>query len=168
MIEFDTPGWFRDAACTTADPDAWFPEQGAAATTARKICADCPVLDLCREYAIERRDLEGIWGGTTERDRRNERRRRAAAEGRRVPTTVKDPLTLAPHGTAAAARRHWRAKDPLCEPCRVASNRDKQQREEDRRAAGVEIRPGRDRAAEHREYRTRVRKGTVGDRARSA
>jgi hypothetical protein len=29
----------------------------------------------------------------------------------------------APHGTASAARRHWRHGEKPCEPCRVASNR---------------------------------------------
>lgn len=29
------------------------------------------------------------------------------------------PRKLKPHGTVAAARRHQRAREPLCEPCAV-------------------------------------------------
>ena len=33
-----------------------------------------------------------------------------------------------PHGTAAAARQHWRQGEKPCEPCRVAANLDHAQR----------------------------------------
>jgi hypothetical protein len=33
------------------------------------------------------------------------------------------PRELAPHGTRAAIRRHERAREPLCEPCRLERNR---------------------------------------------
>ncbi|WP_290428870.1 WhiB family transcriptional regulator [Rhodococcus antarcticus] len=37
---------------------------------AKAVCARCPVLVLCREDALDRREPHGIWGGTSPRDRR--------------------------------------------------------------------------------------------------
>ena len=69
-----TPG----ALCTQADPEAWFPEKGGNNRRAKAICAGCPVLAECREYALTHPErLDGIWGGLSERDRRIIRRRAA-------------------------------------------------------------------------------------------
>lgn len=42
--------------------------------TARKVCADCPVIDQCRRYALSvvasGQQLDGCWAGTDERQRR--------------------------------------------------------------------------------------------------
>jgi hypothetical protein len=35
---------------------------------AKKICADCPLLEKCRDYAIHNL-VYGIWGGMTNRER---------------------------------------------------------------------------------------------------
>ncbi|MCK8673263.1 WhiB family transcriptional regulator [Rhodococcus sp. HM1] len=37
---------------------------------AKRICYQCPVLNQCRTYALSTREPYGVWGGTTERDRR--------------------------------------------------------------------------------------------------
>ena len=37
---------------------------------AKRICADCPVKEPCLEYALEQRIDHGVWGGTSERQRR--------------------------------------------------------------------------------------------------
>jgi hypothetical protein len=54
------------------------------------VCQGCPVRDACPQYAFETRQTDGIWGGTTERQRR--RLRRAWLAGRRL---------LAPDGDQA-------------------------------------------------------------------
>ena len=36
---------------------------------AKSVCAVCPVLDTCRQFAMESRELYGVWGGLTESDR---------------------------------------------------------------------------------------------------
>lgn len=41
---------------------------------------------------------------------------------------------LAPHGTAAAYRRHYKHGEKPCEPCRVAGNIDRAERNERRRS----------------------------------
>lgn len=47
---------------------------------AKKICNEpCPILDECREYAIERPVLEGVYGGMSTDERKKERKRRKEA-----------------------------------------------------------------------------------------
>ena len=51
-------------------------------STTKAVCAACPVKELCLEFALETREAEGIWGGTTARERRRllrQRRKNAAA-----------------------------------------------------------------------------------------
>jgi WhiB family redox-sensing transcriptional regulator len=43
---------------------------------ARKICADCPVVEPCREHALEHRIEHGVWVGCSERERRRILKRR--------------------------------------------------------------------------------------------
>lgn len=67
--------WQALANCLGADPDLFFPERGASTSEAREICRTCMVKEDCLEFAIKyRHDLLdtkfGIWGGTSERERR--------------------------------------------------------------------------------------------------
>ena len=68
--------WQRDAACAELDPDIFFPERGGSSKAARAVCARCPVVEDCLTYALENREEYGIWGGTSERERRGLRRHR--------------------------------------------------------------------------------------------
>lgn len=36
---------------------------------AKSICVTCPVLDTCRQFAMEEKELYGVWGGLTESER---------------------------------------------------------------------------------------------------
>ena len=57
--------------CRNYPPDTFFPSDGVGVDRARKICnADCPVKERCLEYALEHRIEHGVWGGTSERERR--------------------------------------------------------------------------------------------------
>ena len=72
-------GWMVDAACAKhPDPELWFPGPSAPRAeiaTAINICVlDCPVTAECLAYAQADLRLEGIWGGTTHRDRRGTKR----------------------------------------------------------------------------------------------
>jgi WhiB family redox-sensing transcriptional regulator len=70
--------------CSGADPDAYFPEKGNSGSTTREIqmaksiCKTCPYQSQCLDWAINNHEL-GIWGGTTERERRSIRRSRRVA-----------------------------------------------------------------------------------------
>lgn len=38
--------------------------------TAKKICSGCPVQPACLAYALDAKVGHGVWGGTSERERR--------------------------------------------------------------------------------------------------
>jgi hypothetical protein len=72
------PAFDGSQSCAGSDPEAWFPEDAAMARhhkTAKRICAGCPWLDPCLEYALHVR-VDGIWGGTVQSERQAIRRRR--------------------------------------------------------------------------------------------
>jgi WhiB family transcriptional regulator, redox-sensing transcriptional regulator len=81
--------WWSDAACSTADPDLFFPISGAGlalkqVARAKAICARCPIQQACLNYALEAGHVQGVWGGTTEAERRLLRQRRRRAHARRA------------------------------------------------------------------------------------
>ncbi|MDE0803430.1 MAG: WhiB family transcriptional regulator [Acidimicrobiales bacterium] len=68
-------------SCRGVDPDVFFPDRGESLAPAQAICAECIVSDECLEYALANGERFGVWGGTSERERRRIRRaRRIAAE----------------------------------------------------------------------------------------
>lgn len=69
--------WMLEARCLDADPEAFFPEKGGSTREAKRICGICPVQQECLEYALERDQRFGIWGGMSERERRRFKRRSA-------------------------------------------------------------------------------------------
>jgi len=66
------PGPLGLVAHVPFDLNLFFPEDGhkEQAARARQICAVCPVADDCLAYALDLFIRDGIWGGTTERQRR--------------------------------------------------------------------------------------------------
>lgn len=68
------PAWMDDAACK-GKTNLFFgiagerPERRARReASARKVCAECPVLQPCRDLARENRE-NGFWGGENEEER---------------------------------------------------------------------------------------------------
>jgi WhiB family transcriptional regulator, redox-sensing transcriptional regulator len=85
------PLWQKGGACRP-EPDAtpeelnrnsniFFPERGSSTKEAKSICAFCPMNQECLDYALMNGEKHGIWGGTSERERRKIRKIR----------TVEDP-----------------------------------------------------------------------------
>lgn len=68
VIALRTEPWMTRAACTSADPEEWFPEQGSSSRAAKKICSTCPVVNECLQFALDHNEY-GIWGGTSRRER---------------------------------------------------------------------------------------------------
>jgi WhiB family redox-sensing transcriptional regulator len=63
------------------DPEWWFPDGDGSTPTSRAAaagpkaeCRTCPYVAGCLAYAMTRH-LQGVWGGTTEAERRGLRRR---------------------------------------------------------------------------------------------
>ena len=57
--------WTRDARCRSADVPAglFFSEDLGDIATAKRICAECPVMAACLEEAIHNEEPWGVWGG---------------------------------------------------------------------------------------------------------
>lgn len=81
LLSQETQGeiaWQRDARCRTVKVGrtvqsrvhAFFPDRGRPAERAKAICAECPVWRECLEYALENHLRDGVFGGTTEKERR--------------------------------------------------------------------------------------------------
>jgi WhiB family redox-sensing transcriptional regulator len=68
------------AVCAQVDPEVWFPTRElhdgvpTTSTQAVALCNTCPLIDPCRDYALLN-SVEGVWGGTTDRERATIRRR---------------------------------------------------------------------------------------------
>src|SRR2546430_17647362 len=71
--------WRDTAACRDTDPDLFFPvgttgpaiDQIAAA---KAVCGGRPSKEPCLEFALARNQDSGVWGGTSEDERRKLRR----------------------------------------------------------------------------------------------
>jgi WhiB family redox-sensing transcriptional regulator len=75
--------WMAVGNCAHEDPATFFPSDGVGVDVARRICASCPVKDPCLEHALSNRIDHGVWGGTSERERRRilKKRRLASLTG---------------------------------------------------------------------------------------
>src|SRR5690606_6979844 len=77
--------WRHRAACRGEDPELFFPigTSGPAllqVEQAKAVCRRCSVIDQCLAEALQRREMYGIWGGTTEAERAVLIRRRTKRE----------------------------------------------------------------------------------------
>lgn len=84
MIEFPDHEWAKLGNCLGCDPDLFFPERGASTREAKAVCGACVVKDECLEFALRTNEKFGIWGGTSERERRRMRRARNLASPRKA------------------------------------------------------------------------------------
>lgn len=118
------PPYLLDLADPTpcAGLDEVFVGDGADARAAKPLCARCPVMQACGQWAIDNDERGGIWGGMTPKERRDSTRTPASAED---------------CGSETAYRRHC-ALGEECAPCWEAQ--------------AVRVREDRERrlAAEHR------------------
>lgn len=80
IFAIESPNWMNHPGRNCAIPDEFTPkETGQIADQwmpspinerrATKLCRGCPVSIQCAAYAIERPELEGVWGGTTTSER---------------------------------------------------------------------------------------------------
>jgi WhiB family redox-sensing transcriptional regulator len=78
----DFPSFIEEGVppCAETDPDMFFPpepfngsmrivEHYEAEVEAKSICSSCPYRIACFSYALKITDLQGIWGGTTAKER---------------------------------------------------------------------------------------------------
>lgn len=122
----------RDVTTPCAnDPEAFFPDRhatGARLETAKRVCRACPFQASCLDYGLHVRD-EGIWGGKTEQERAELRRRYNIHATRPDYGTLRGYAqpAVVPHGTAVGVEAHRKRYDKLCRLCE-SFNRDRQRR----------------------------------------
>ena len=59
------PAWQADAACRGVGTDVFWIERGGDNRHAKALCAACPVVRPCRDYAADIGAMGGIWAGVT-------------------------------------------------------------------------------------------------------
>lgn len=110
------------AACRGMDPEFFMPSVGKHGREAKQVCngrpatrnapaiAPCPVKQQCLDYCFSLPGpVVGIWGGTTERERRFIKREQ--------PVTVRARFH---HGTEHGYRLHLKQGTKACDSCRQA------------------------------------------------
>ncbi|PFG18985.1 WhiB family transcriptional regulator [Serinibacter salmoneus] len=68
--------WQYEGACRKAEPSIFFHPEGERGSARRRrdeaakaVCAQCPVVAMCREHALSVREPYGVWGGLSEDER---------------------------------------------------------------------------------------------------
>lgn len=84
-LSIEQDDWRDYSACRDTDPDLFFPvgTTGPAIEqieTAKAVCRSCDVRRACLEYALVTNQDSGIWGGTSEEERRTLRRQYVARQ----------------------------------------------------------------------------------------
>jgi len=62
--------WAVFSACRKADPSIFFGATRADERAALVVCSTCTVSEECLGFALKTRERFGVWGGTTERERK--------------------------------------------------------------------------------------------------
>lgn len=115
----NTPDWDQ-AACIGYDTELWFPntnfgKRDAAWDEPRAICKTCPIAAECLKWAQDTGQHDGMWGGLSEKERAELRRR------------AKPPVPPIVCGTSRGHDQHKR-KGETCDPCRLAYNAHQSER----------------------------------------
>ncbi len=87
--EWDVDDWRRKASCRDTDPDLFFPVGATGQAldqieAAKIVCRQCEARPECLEFALATNQEAGVWGATSEEERRKlrkawlARRRRAS------------------------------------------------------------------------------------------
>ncbi|WP_455424317.1 WhiB family transcriptional regulator [Amycolatopsis thailandensis] len=90
------PKWMDDGICSQTDPEEFYPKKGGPTRFAKAICARCPVIADCLQYALDNNEHFGIWGGMTERERH--RLEHGRLRPQEDPVVIEEVLGLASAG----------------------------------------------------------------------
>ena len=79
MVDWDGDDWREGAACRDTDPELFFPvgTTGLAVEqieAAKSVCLACDSQQPCLEFALATNQESGVWGGTSEDERRKLRK----------------------------------------------------------------------------------------------
>lgn len=101
--------WQEQALCAQVGGDLWHPEKGQSAAEAKAVCAVCPVKRECLQHALDTEERFGVWGGTSERERRH------------ILTSRHQPRDTGMCGTPQGYNRHRYRGEMACQECRTAA-----------------------------------------------
>ncbi|HEX2851455.1 MAG TPA: WhiB family transcriptional regulator [Acidimicrobiales bacterium] len=78
-FDYDVDDWRERASCRDVDPDLFFPvgTTGIALQQidhAKQVCRSCDAQAACLEFALSTNQESGVWGGTSEEERRKLRK----------------------------------------------------------------------------------------------
>jgi WhiB family redox-sensing transcriptional regulator len=87
QLTLERDDWRDLASCRDTDPDLFFPvgTTGPAIEqieNAKAVCRTCEAQTLCLEYALATNQDSGVWGGTSEEERRQLRKQYVARQRR--------------------------------------------------------------------------------------
>lgn len=74
LLAVESPDWYEHAECRGAPAAVFYPTQGESTAPAKAVCARCPVSVECLAWALDHGEKFGVWGGTSERERRRMRK----------------------------------------------------------------------------------------------
>ncbi len=92
-VDWSAEDWRDKSACKNVDPSMFFPGNGPGTMAeqtdaAKQVCETCAVRSQCLEFALRANQETGVWGGTSEDERRKLRRQWLAARRRGTPMVV--------------------------------------------------------------------------------
>jgi WhiB family transcriptional regulator, redox-sensing transcriptional regulator len=78
-FDWDSDEWRHLASCRDTDPDLFFPigSTGSALEqieAAKSVCRGCEAKEPCLEFALATNQESGVWGATSEEERRKLRK----------------------------------------------------------------------------------------------
>ena len=86
-VDWDAEDWRTEAAFRNAEPELFFPigSTGIAIDqidAAKRVCRSCEAAEPCLDFALATNQESGVWGGTSEDERRKLRKAWLAARRR--------------------------------------------------------------------------------------
>jgi WhiB family redox-sensing transcriptional regulator len=115
--------WTDHAACRGERTAVFYPEHGQTHRHAKRICAGCPVRQICLGVALANGEAFGVWGGLNELERRQLRSANTLQPARpdvKGRTRPRKPFEHGLPGTSGY-QRHLREHTAPCRPCRSAA-----------------------------------------------
>jgi WhiB family redox-sensing transcriptional regulator len=100
-VDWDADDWRDEAACRNAEPDLFFPigSTGIAVDqidAAKRVCNACEASEACLDFALATNQESGVWGGTSEDERRKLRKAWLAARRRNLAEQRERELQVEP------------------------------------------------------------------------
>jgi len=151
IYEREAPTWLSQAKCRGLPGNLFYAEyqhNNSQVQEAKSVCLGthpdhpgrCPVLEACLDYAIANGERYGVWGGTSERERRRIKRQRhreaAIQAGKIIDITARD------RPEPADAPGHDQAGHPTPWGCsKIALAAWRRERAERRRSASIGDQP---------------------------